>query len=64
MIPLTHEENDTYENQIVCHICKKKIIFHIDCCSENMYIKYHRVKDHCHYTEKYRGAAHNVCNLR
>ena len=26
--------------------------------------KYHKVRDHCHYTGKYRGAAHNVCNLR
>ena len=25
---------------------------------------YHKVKDHCHYTSKYRGAAHNICHLR
>ena len=23
-----------------------------------------KVRDHCHYTGKYRGAAHNKCNLR
>ena len=22
-----------------------------------------KVRDHCHYTRKYRGAAHSICNL-
>ena len=26
--------------------------------------KYERVRYHCHYTGKYRGAAHSICNLR
>ena len=26
--------------------------------------KYHKIRDHCHCTGKYKGAAHNICNLR
>ena len=26
--------------------------------------QHHKVKDHCHYIGKYRGTAHNICNLR
>ena len=34
---------------------------------ENRYLKdkkYRKVRDQCHYTEEYRGAAHSVCNLK
>ena len=43
--------------QKVCHICKK--VFSTDYNNK----KYHKVKDHCHYTGEYRGAAHDICNL-
>ena len=27
-------------------------------------INYQKVRDHCHYTGKYRGAAHNIWNSK
>ena len=27
-------------------------------------INYQKVRDHCHYTGKYRVVAHSICNLR
>ena len=56
MIPLTKNEEKHHNKQKVCYICKKE--FNTDDK------KYHKVKYHCHYTGKYRGAAHNICNLR
>ena len=58
MIPLTKEEKEDYNNQKVCYICKKEFI-----TSDNNN-KHYKVRAHCHYTGKYRGAAHNICNLR
>ena len=26
--------------------------------------KYHKVRDNCHYSGEYRGAAYNICNLK
>ena len=56
MIPLTKKEEENYNNQKVCCICKKEF--------DKSDKKHHKVRDHCHYTGKYRGAAHNICNLR
>ena len=60
MIPLTKEEKDNYNKENICHICKKE--FNND-TTESSSLEY-KVRDHCHFTGKYRGAAHNTCNLR
>ena len=65
VIPLSEEENKFYEEQDVCYICKKKFCFDENNENDNnKNEKYQKVKDHCHYTGKFRGAAHNICNLR
>ena len=56
MIPLTKEERKIHRRQEKCYICKKEF-------PENDEKNY-KVKDHCHYTGKYRDASHNICNLR
>ena len=56
VIPLTKEEKIHYNDQEICYICKKEF--------DKSDKKHCKVKDYCHYTGKYRGAAHNICNLR
>ena len=56
MIPLIDEDIKFYEEQKNCHICKEGI-----CDDEN---DKNKVRDHCHYTEKFRGAAHSIFNIR
>ena len=62
MIQLTNEETKSYEEQRVCHICKKEFIR--DKSDKNEFKLYHKVRDHFYYTGKFRGAAHSICNLR
>lgn len=52
MIPLTDLEKTVFEYATICHICENP--FKID---ET------KVRDHCHLTGKFRGAAHKNCNL-
>ena len=59
IIPLDQEENNKYNEQKVWHICKDKFCTDKD---DKDYINRKKVKDHCHYTGKLRGAAHSKCN--
>ena len=60
MILLTYEENKSYKEREACHICEEKFCINKD--DEN-YKNRKKVKDHCHYIGKFRGAAHSKCNL-
>ena len=53
MDKLTKAQNVEFVTAKECHICLKKFSS-----------KDRKVRDHCHYTGKYRGAAHSSCNLR
>ena len=55
---LNKKRKKKHNKQKVCYICKKRF------STDNENRKYHKVKDHCHYTGKYRGAAHDIYSLR
>ena len=61
MIPLTDNEKRLYANEKWCHICEKEFCTNKNCVD---YKNYSQVRDHCHFTGKYRGAAHSICNLK
>ena len=56
MMPLATKEEIYHNKQKICYICKKEF--------DNNDKKNYKVRDHCHYTGKYRSAAHNIGNLR
>ena len=58
MLLLT-EERKSHQDTKVGYICGKKILKKFP-----KSINYWKVRGHCHYTGKYRGAAHRICNLK
>ena len=51
-LKITKVELDEWRRTDVCHICEETIGDSV------------KVKDHCHLTGEYRGAAHQECNLK
>ena len=49
---MTKDDEEKFQKAEKCHICDKK------CTDKDI-----RVRDHCHITGKYRGSAHQECNL-
>ena len=52
-LKMTNDDVNKFEKAKGCHICDKEYT------SEDI-----RVRDHCHITGKYRGSAHQECNLQ
>ena len=50
-LKLTKEEQLLYDKAKTCYICKTPLLTD-------------KIRDHCHFTGQYRGAAHNSCNLQ
>ena len=48
---MTPEDHKSHINATDCHVCNKAL-------------NGDSVRDHCHVTGKYQGAAHNACNLK
>ena len=49
-IIMKQEDEEDYRNNNICRFCEKEILSD-------------KVRDHCHLTGKYRGPAHNTCNI-
>ena len=52
-LKMTNEDEESFQKATHCHICEKK--YKVDDVP---------VRDHCHITGKYRGSAHQTCNLK
>ena len=57
MKPLSPAQQQEYNHARKCHICKKEF----NPFAEEL--NYRKVRDPCHLTGDFRGAAHSICNL-
>ena len=52
-LQISKSDEEAFKKSTHCWICKRKYKLADE-----------RVRDHCHITGKYRGSAHNACNLK
>ena len=57
MIFKSKDQKD-FHSATKCQVCEKKLF------GDKKTNKILKVRDHCHFTGEYRGAAHNECNLK
>ena len=50
------KELERFHEETRCWICHEKLT--------KDDVKNYKVRDHCHFTGRYRGAAHKICNLK
>ena len=62
MTPIADKEINYHEKQKTCYIYQK--MFSYNKKEKQKYKLYKKVRDHCYFIGKYRGAAHSICNLR
>ena len=56
-LKMSRRDESNFKKATRCHICQKKY-------RDNDGPNEEPVRDHCHVTSKYRGSAHNKCNLK
>ena len=59
---MTSEDHTDFSKSNHCHICEDTFV-EVKDGLEIPALKGDKVRDHCHYTGRYRGAAHNGCNI-
>ena len=61
---MTDQNEKDYQNATKCHICSRKFKFVDGVINGGRDGAKLKVRDHCHITGQYRGAAHSDCNLK
>ena len=59
MLMITKEKLKSHQDAKVCYICGKRTLKKL-----SKRINYRKVRGQCHDTDKYRGPAHSICNLK
>ena len=59
LLLLIKEELKSHQGAKACFICGKRILKKL-----SKSINCWKVRDHCHYRGKYKGAVHSICNLK